>query len=626
MLPRLVVLVSGYGSNLQAIIDACLIDTIPAEIVAVISNNPDAFALQRAMLVGIPYHSVIWDKKTQSRAVYGAELATLVESYRPTLIVLAGFMHILAPSFLHKFSNDQIINLHPALPGQFPGASAIEDAYNANVPTTGAMVHTVVEEIDAGVCISKIEIPRFPNDSLQSLKDRINAAEKVLLVNAICTQLQTLLTNEEDYVKRNTPRFVKSGKVRDIYDMGCGLYLLEATDRCSCFDRQICKIPNKGKIINNISAWWFEQTRHIIPNHLVHAFKDEFSVSIVKRCTIFPIEFVVRGYITGTTNTAMWELYRKGIRVFGDVVVGDGLHKNQQLSEPIVTPTTKSDEHDEPLDRAEIVEKGYMTIDQYNYCHDIAIRLFKCGQLISAEHGLILVDTKYEFGIDAQGHIILADEIHTCDSSRFWKLETYEDKFDAGLEPDRFDKDMIRLYVKNNCDPYDMTQPIPQIPSAIIDEVSGVYESFYERLTGEEIGKMNFPTNHINLSVIQTTYFNEYHNETVVVINTGKTKQEKFKMRLNMMLNFNHKIHVRTEHHNITRSPMKLLEMLEKDQLNANRKRIIYVIFGDKKDICSATCTIVTNHTRYPVINGYGLKGPGEATLFADSLSRMIRI
>lgn len=490
---RLVVFISGNGTNLQAIIDACEAHILPAQLVHVVSNRDGVLGLERARLANIPTSVIKWQRGIDSRHQYDERLAILTKRLQPTLIVLAGFMHVLTESFLKHFDENQIINLHPALPGTFAGAHAIEDAYAAKVAQSGAMVHTVVQEIDAGKTLAQLSVPRFEQDTFEEFAQRIRYAEKTVMIAGIAAGLQNLAKPKLSNLFYTPVKF-RSGKVRDVYDIGCGLLLIESTDRCSAFDRQICNIPQKGNIINRTSAWWFNRTRHIVDNHLVHSFGDEFPVMVVKRCVVFPVEFVVRGYITGTTNTAMWTLYEKGVRTFGDIQVGDGLRKNEQLSEAIVTPTTKSEFHDEPINRKEIIERGLMTEVEYKFCHDVALKLYECGRIIAAQSGLILVDTKYEFGINpSTKQIILIDELHTCDSSRYWRAETYWQRFEEGQDPERFDKDIIRTYVKNNCDPYAPNSAIPEIPQELIAQVTQVYSDFYLTLTGKKNCRQIFP-------------------------------------------------------------------------------------------------------------------------------------
>ena len=272
----------------------------------------------------------------------------------------------------------------------------------------------------------------------------------------------------------------KKGKVRDVYIQPDKLILV-STDRHSSFDRIIAHIPYKGQVLNQTAAFWFDQTKDIIQNHVL-AVPDP-NVVVGKRCTVIPIEMVVRGFITRTTNTSLWTLYKEGQRDFGNFTLPDGMTKNQKLAEPVLTPTTKSDEHDRPLTPKEAVSEGIVTQAQCDELAKAAISLFKRGQEVSLKHGLILVDTKYEFGLDSSQRLMLIDEIHTPDSSRYWQADSYEARLKEGKEPQNFDKEFLRLWFKDHCDPYkDAT--LPEAPADMVEELSRRYIQIYEQLTG----------------------------------------------------------------------------------------------------------------------------------------------
>ncbi len=272
----------------------------------------------------------------------------------------------------------------------------------------------------------------------------------------------------------------KIGKVRDIY-IAKEVITLVSTDRHSSFDRIIAHIPFKGAVLNQISAFWFENTKDIIANHVVSV--PDPNVLVAKKCTVIPIECIVRGYITGSTNTSMWTLYKEGQRDFGNFVLPDGLKKNQKMDEPVFTPTTKSDEHDRSITPAEIVAEGILTKEMTDELERVAKAVFKRGQEIALSKGLILVDTKYEFGMDENGKLTLIDEVHTPDSSRYWKANTYQERIDAGLEPEYFDKEFLRLWFKDNCDPYN-DAVLPDAPADMVAELSRRYIEIYETITG----------------------------------------------------------------------------------------------------------------------------------------------
>jgi phosphoribosylaminoimidazole-succinocarboxamide synthase len=278
------------------------------------------------------------------------------------------------------------------------------------------------------------------------------------------------------------------GKVRDCYDLPAtatepARRILISSDRISAFDRILAAIPYKGQVLTQLARWWFDRTADICPNHVL-AYPDP-NVVIGKHVTILPVEVVVRGYLAGTTSTSVLTQYKAGVRSMYGHTLPDGLRDNQVLPAAIITPTSKAFDggHDEPLTADEIVSQGLLTAAQWAEVSAKALALFARGQKMAAERGLILVDTKYEFGLDAEGQILIADEIHTPDSSRYWIASGYPAAFEAGTRPPSFDKDVIRSWVGARCDPY--KDPIPEIPSEMIEKTSRVYIDAYEQITGE---------------------------------------------------------------------------------------------------------------------------------------------
>ncbi|MBM4269420.1 MAG: phosphoribosylaminoimidazolesuccinocarboxamide synthase [Deltaproteobacteria bacterium] len=283
-------------------------------------------------------------------------------------------------------------------------------------------------------------------------------------------------------VETSLPRGEKfTGKVRDRYDLGDELVLI-TTDRQSAFDRVLAAIPFKGQVLNLASKWWFDQTAHIVPNHVLSV--PDPNAIVAKKCDVFPIEFVVRGYITGTTSTALWTVYQKGERRYCGNDLPEGLKKNQKLERVLLTPTTKETEHDRPIGPDEIVSEGWMTAADWDRCSRTALDLFAFGQAKAAEHGLILVDTKYEMGRDQSGQIVLIDEIHTPDSSRYWIAGSYAERFARGEEPENVDKEFLRLWFRDNCDPYEDAE-LPPAPEELVVELSRRYIFLYEKITGQ---------------------------------------------------------------------------------------------------------------------------------------------
>jgi len=278
------------------------------------------------------------------------------------------------------------------------------------------------------------------------------------------------------------------GKVRDCYDLPAtarepARRILIASDRISAFDRILAAIPFKGQVLTQTARYWFDQTADICPNHVL-SYPDP-NVVIGRRLSILPVEIVVRGYLAGTTGTSILTLYRQGRRAMYGHSLPDGLRDNQMLPAPILTPTTKAFDggHDEPLTPAQIAASGLLTPAQWDEVSALALALFARGQRMAAARGLILADTKYEFGTDAADRILLADEIHTPDSSRYWIAAGYEAALAAGSRPPSFDKDVIRAWVAARCDPY--KDDIPPIPAQMIAATAQIYIDAYQAITGQ---------------------------------------------------------------------------------------------------------------------------------------------
>lgn len=270
------------------------------------------------------------------------------------------------------------------------------------------------------------------------------------------------------------------GKVRDSYD--CHDYLaIVTTDRQSAFDRVLASIPYKGQVLNLCSQWWFERSKHIVTNHLLSV--PHPNVSLVKKCHVFPVEFVVRGYLSGHTKTSLWTHYQNGAREYCGHRFEEGLRKNQALPHPIVTPTTKSEQGDRPISANAIIAEGLMGAEHWHMAEKAALQLFDFGTGIARERGLILVDTKYEFGLDEHGTLCLVDEMHTPDSSRFWRAHSYERRLAQAQEPEHIDKEFLRLWFLEHCDPY-RSEPLPEAPETLRIQLAKRYIELYETLSG----------------------------------------------------------------------------------------------------------------------------------------------
>ena len=279
-----------------------------------------------------------------------------------------------------------------------------------------------------------------------------------------------------------------SGKVRDFYILGQKRIII-TTDRLSAFDRVLGCFPFKGQALNQLSQFWFDKTADVIQNHLISV--PDPNVMIVKNCQLIPIEMVVRGYITGVTNTSIWGSYEKGERVIYGINFPKGLRKNQKLPTPVITPTTKAEKgHDERLTEKEIIQKKIVSAKLWKQMKKAALELFEKGTKICNSAGIILVDTKYEFGL-LDKKLILIDEIHTPDSSRFWIKKTYQKKFSKGLEPENFDKEFLRIwYAKRG---YKGDGKIPKMPHDFMAKVSKRYITIYEKITGKKLIFYDYP-------------------------------------------------------------------------------------------------------------------------------------
>jgi phosphoribosylaminoimidazole-succinocarboxamide synthase len=304
--------------------------------------------------------------------------------------------------------------------------------------------------------------------------------------NAPETTEQILANRLTDAHFPELPNYYR-GKVRETYDLPGGKILMIVTDRQSAFDQILAAVPYKGQVLNQTAAFWFEATKDICPNHVV--VMPDPNVVVGRKLTMLPIEMVVRDYITGSTETSIWPMYKRGERVLYGQSFPDGLSKNQKLPQTILTPTTKAaqGDHDAPVSPEEVVSRGLLSQEQWDELARLSLAIFARGREIAAQNGLILVDTKYEFGLDDDGRITLADEIHTPDSSRFWLADSYEARLAEGKEPESLDKEFLRLWISARCDPY--KDPIPEIPADTVMEFSAKYIQLYEKVTGQSFIK-----------------------------------------------------------------------------------------------------------------------------------------
>ena len=597
---RLTVLLSGQGTNLQAILNIMQHNILPIEVVQIISNNGAAFANVLKMLgdTNIRNEGVHWDRSKQSREEYDREVIQVIKQQPTDLIVLAGWMHIFTEIFTSEFPNT--INLHPALPNGFVGRDCPEQAFQAfqrgEIKYTGIMCHYVTEKLDRGRVLSSMKIPIYGSDSLDDLIGRIKQNEKGVLISGI----QHVISNRFEESIKEAETEVYIGKVRNVYDIGYGLLLMEATDRTSGFDRYLCDVPDKGILLNLMSRYWFNQTKHICPNHLVWS-TDRYS--IVKKCVPFKIEVVVRGFITGSTNTSLWTHYRRGVRNFCGVSFPDGLVKNQQLEKAVITPTTKGIV-DKPITPEEIVAEKYMAIKELNYVFQKAFELFEYGQNLAEQHNLLLVDTKYEFGRTNSGEIVLIDELHTCDSSRYWIKDTYKARFEAGEEPEKLDKDQIRDWVKSQCDPY--KDELPKIPAEIVDLVFKSYSRFYKILCNKPIMKVYNKT----LQEVVDLYLNRFHDKICIIL-AGSEKDAAHVDKIKAALK-NKEIYGVSIVASAHKQTVKVMEILR--EYNSGNQRIIWITVAGRSNALSG---VIAANTQFPVI---------ACPPFADKMDMMVNI
>ena len=392
------------------------------------------------------------------------------------------------------------------------------------------------------------------------------------------------------------------GKVRVCHDLGFNIMALAHTNKQSGFDRYICDIPLKSNSLVEQAAWWFRNTRHICDNHYLSNINN---VMFVKKCNPILLEVIVRGYITGSTKTSLWTHYNAGERTYCGIQFPDGLQKNQKLSNPVITPTTKG-LTDELISGQEILDKGLLSEEEWTYISEVALKLFEFGQLEAGKKDLILVDTKYEFGYDSTGTLNLIDEIHTIDSSRYWKKSTYTERINAGKEPEKFDKDLIREYVKAQCDPYN--DPIPEIPENIIQNVSKVYTDFTFNLTGNPLfTSKNLSTidNNSLYSNILDHYMRYQPAYGIVHLLHGSEKDGFHVSKISNALRENHIPHMIVQasiHKNID----KVFGLVK----NANAQSEFYqminkpyrLVFITVAGMSNALCGTIAGNTAFPVI------------------------
>ncbi len=279
-----------------------------------------------------------------------------------------------------------------------------------------------------------------------------------------------------------------TGKVRESFILDEKRRAIVVSDRISAFDFILGTVPFKGQVLNQIAAWWFRKLDGIVPHHLIDV--PDPNISLVKNVTPLPVEIIVRGYLTGSTKTSSWYAYQHSDRKICGIEMPAGMKKNQPFATPIITPTTKptgAGEHDENISSAEVVTRGLVDLATWEKAQDYAMKMFALGQKVAAEHGLILVDTKYEMGMTPEGELIVIDEVHTPDSSRYWIEETYQNRFNLGMEPEALSKEFVRTALVEKG--YDVDDPTADPSQYLSDDLRVMaaekYIELYERVTGD---------------------------------------------------------------------------------------------------------------------------------------------
>ena len=300
--------------------------------------------------------------------------------------------------------------------------------------------------------------------------------------------MKSITSTEFDFPKQ-TSKYV--GKVRDVYTIDNKLMVMVATDRISAFDVVLPKgIPYKGQVLNQIASKFLDDTQDIVKNWKIASLDP--MVTVGHRCESLPVEMIVRGYLTGSS----WRTYKSGAREICGVPVPDGMREHERFAHPIITPTTKAEigGHDQDISKEEIIAKGIVAKDVYEKLEEISLALFKRGTEIAAKRGLILVDTKYEFGLK-DGEIYLIDEIHTSDSSRYFYSDGYEERFAKGEPQRQLSKEFVREWLMDNGFSGQSGQKVPEMTDEIVESISNRYIELYEHITGEEFKKAPYNDN-----------------------------------------------------------------------------------------------------------------------------------
>ena len=590
---------SGTGTSIEFVLNSLNTNLLDKNriIVSQIITNKDSPIKEIAETYNIPYllvNSVSRIGSDSERLAFEKEFKcfwkneTDSSNVKPDIILLLGWKYILSSYILKFYESEKIdvFNLHPSLPNTFVGNNCDRKMYNAyiqgDIKEAGSMIHKCTTELDRGEVLDYIKF-NIESNSLEEFSNQLKFFEKTLIFNA----LKKLISNKSQNID-NYNSFYK-GKVRNIIDIGYNLYLMEASNRISAYDRHLTTVPLKGTLLNYMSAWWFKNTKHIIDNHYVHHHNN---LMIVKKCAPIKLEIVVRGYMTGSSSTSIWTKYSNGERNMYGITFRDGYKKNQILDSIVITPTTKG-EIDVPITKEEIVDQNYLSLEQTNFIFDKAVELFKFGSMVAQSRGLILVDTKYEFGF-YKNKIILMDELHTCDSSRYWKNDTYIDRLTNNLEPEKYDKDCIRDYVKSKYSLNEIkTLSKFDIPESIVKKVENVYSNYYTIMTGNSLDLVNDGLNKSSnkISNYVKSYFENIHSNLVVIIAGSTTDKQHVEKIKKCLANKNiYSIEYYKSAHKNTRDVLSII-----DKYNDIRN-IIYVTVAGRSNALSGVVASNTSH------------------------------
>jgi phosphoribosylaminoimidazole-succinocarboxamide synthase len=577
----IVILSSGEGTTAKSVIKAVKSGIINCEILGIVTNRQKLYYSFDDEDSDIDILYIPPDISKNFNKVVLNNIFQITKA--PDLVCLLGWNKIVTNEFIKSFKN--VINLHPSLPGEYIGQGdvCIQRALNDCKTKTGSMVHRVTDDLDRGEVLGSIEVPILPTDTFDTLKARIKENEKGLVMSIIQKFIEDF--NKEMCEELSSDK-IYIGKVRQVEDIGYGLLLLTASDRLSAFDQYRCDVPQKGICLNNMSRWWFENTEHIIKNHYVYS---DGKYMLAKKTDPIKLEVVVRGYMTGSSSTSIWTKYKNGEREIYGLTFRDGYTKNEKLDEIVITPTTKG-VVDRPITRAEIIdpETGYLSDLDYTFIETVALELFQFGQEQADKRGLILVDTKYEFGKLPNGEIILIDEVHTCDSSRYWLKEDYEELFKSEKEPRKLDKDVVRDYIRANPEQ-------AEVPAELVSRVNAVYLTYLRKLVDD----MNYtPVDNFHTERhFLDHYFNDILGEFVVIL-AGSTSDSSHVEKIQKCLcaeNIYSRAHFSSAHKN-TR---EVLTILEDYNVMWGKRRIVFVTVAGRSNALSG---VTACNTPYPVI------------------------